>query len=316
MGHNSMSHGLAGLRGYFVRMRGYLREMFPPATHFVIAAITGLGIAGYARVVHGLQGRLPLQAILVAGWNVFAISLILRLMDELKDRDIDRQLFPERALPSGRVRESDIRISLAAANGLYLATNAWSVPVLAFAAATLGYAWLMYARFFAPAALKRSLPITLATHTPIAPLLLLQAFAAAGELLGVPVGGMRWSAILPYVAMLWAAILGWELARKIRAPEEETAYVTYSKILGAAGSVAAAAAAQAASVLLGVYLYAGLGLPAWYPAALAGAWLVCAAAYARFLLRPGARSSRLKPVAAAFAFTVLAAQALAFAVPR
>jgi hypothetical protein len=314
MRHNSMSHGLAGFSGYFVRMRGYLREMFPLPTQLVLAAITGLGIAGYAGVVHGLQGRLPLKAILAAGWSVFAMALVLRLMDELKDRDIDRQLFPERALPSGRVRESDIRISLGAANALYLATNACSVPVLASAAATLAYAWLMYARFFAPAALKRSLPITLATHTPIVPLLLLQAFAAAGERLGVPVGGMRWSAILPYVAMIWAAVLGWELARKIRAPAEETAYVTYSQILGPAGSVAAAAAAQATSVLLGVHLYAGLGLPAWYPAVLVTAWLVCVAAYARFLLRPGARTSQLKPVAAVFVFTVLAAQALAFTV--
>ena len=311
-----MCHGLAGFCGYFVRMRGYLREMFPLPTQLVIAVITGLGIAGYARVVHGLHGPIPPQAILAAGWNVFAVSLILRLMDELKDRDIDRLLFPERPLPSGRVRESDIRISLGAANALFLVTNASSLPVVVSAAATLGYAWLMYARFFAPAALKRSLPITLATHTPIVPLLLLQAFLAAGDRLGVPVAVMRWSAILPYVAMIWAAVLGWELARKIRAPEAETAYVTYSQILGPAGSVAAAAAAQAIAVLLGVHLYAELELPALYPAVLAGAWLACLAAYARFLLHPSARTARLKPVAAAFAFTVLAAQALAFAVPR
>jgi len=116
--------------------------------------------------------------------------------------------------------------------------------------------------------------------------------------------------------MIRFSILGWELARKIRAPEEESAYVTYSQILGPAGAVAAAGSAQGIAVLLGFYLCVAAGLPAIYPAVLAGAWLLCAAAYLRFLRRPSARTSRLKPVAAAFAFAVLVVQLLAFAMPR
>jgi 4-hydroxybenzoate polyprenyltransferase len=296
-------------------MRDYLREMFPLPGHLALALLAAAGIAGFVRTVQG-DGRLVPAAVASPAWNIIATLLILRLMDELKDRDLDRRLFPGRPLPSGRVRDSDIRGSLAAAIVLYLGANAYSLPVFLSAALVMGYAGLMFRRFFAPALLERSLPITLATHTPVVPLLLLQAYIATADRLGVPLSDLRWTAILTAVAMVWFSILGWEFARKIRAPEEETAYVTYSRILGPAGAVAAAATVQGLAVLLGVHLTARLGLPAFYPATLGAGWLLCAAAYARFLLRPDRTTSRLKPYAAAFVFAVLLAQLCAFGLGR
>jgi len=302
----------AGAGTYRTRMRGYLREMFPLPGHLAFSVLASAGTAAFVRSVQG--GDIPFAAAAVASpaWNIFATLLILRLMDELKDRDIDRRLFPERPLPSGRVLESDIRRSLAGAIVLYLGANAYAAQVFLSAVLVLGYAGLMFRRFFAPTLLERSLPLTLATHTPVVPLLLLQAHIAAADRLGVPLGNLRWAAILPAVAMIWLSILGWEVARKIRAPREETAYVTYSQILGPAGAVAAAATAQGLAVLLGAHLSARLGLPALYPAALGAAWLLCAAAYARFLRRPDPTTSRLRPYAAAFVFAVLLAQLCAF----
>lgn len=306
----------AGAGTYCSRMRGYLREMFPLPGHLALALLAAAGIAGFVRTVQGGGGRLAPAAVASPAWNIFATLLILRLMDELKDRDIDRRLFPARPLPSGRVLESDIRRSLVAAILLYLGANAYAAPVFLAAALVLGYSGLMYRRFFAPALLERSLPLTLATHTPSAPLMLLQAHVAAADRLGIPLADLRWPVILPAVGMVWFALLGWELARKIRAPEEETAYVTYSRLLGPAGAVAAAAAAQGLAVLLGVWLAVRFRLPPWHPAALAGAWLLCAAAYARFLRRPAASTSRLRPFAAAFVFAVLLAHLGAFGLGR
>ena len=88
--------------------------------------------------------------------------------------------------------------------------------------------------------------------------------------------------------------------------------MTYSRILGPAGAVAAAAAAQGIAVLLGVHLSARLGLPAPYLATLGAAWVLCAAAYARFLYRPDTHTSKLKPFASAFVLAVLLAQLCAF----
>jgi 4-hydroxybenzoate polyprenyltransferase len=297
-------------------MRVYLGELFPLPGHLALALVAGAGTAAFVRRVQG--GGAPLTAAAVASpaWNIFATLLILRLMDELKDRDIDRRLFPARPLPSGRVLESDVRRSLVTTIVLYLAANAHAWPVFLSAALVLGYSVLMYRRFFAPALLERSLPITLATHTPSAPLMLLQAHLAAADRLGIPVAELPWAAILPAVGMGWSALLGWELARKIRAPAEETAYVTYSRLLGPAGAVAAAAAAQGLAVLLGLHLAVRFRLPPWHPVVLVGAWLLCVAAYARFLRRPDPSTSRLRPYAAAFVFAVLLAHLGAFGLGR
>ena len=206
-----------GAGTYLSRMRGYLREMLPLPGHLAFALLAGAGTAGFLRTVQGDDVPLGAAAVASPAWNIFATLLILRLMDELKDRDIDRRLFPERPLPSGPGARVGHRRTLAAAIVLYLAANAHAAPVFLSAALVLGFAGLMYRRFFAPALLERSLPLTLATHTPVVPLLLLQAHVAAADRLGIPPGELRWTAILPAVAMVWCSILGWELARKIRA---------------------------------------------------------------------------------------------------
>jgi 4-hydroxybenzoate polyprenyltransferase len=297
-------------------MHCYLREMFPLGRHLLLSVLAGLGIAGFVGTIQSAVRDEVVPAALGAAWNIFAMLLAFRLMDELKDRDIDRLLFPKRPLPSGRVRESDIRGTLVAVMALYLAANARSAPAFLSAVVVLAYAGLTFVRFFAPELLQRSLPITLATHTPMVPLLVLQVCVAAADRLGAPFRELRFTLILPYVAMIWMSILGWELARKIRAPEEETAYVTYSQVLGRAGAVTAAAVVQLLAVLSGAWLWMRLTLPCAFLAVLCIAWLLCAFAYARFLRRPSPATSRLKSFAAMFIFAVLLVQVVAFAGPR
>ena len=70
-------------------------------------------------------------------------------MDELKDLDIDRALFPERPLPAGRVKESDIKASLVAVIVIYLGANAVHGLTLLAAVVITAYALLMFKRFFA-----------------------------------------------------------------------------------------------------------------------------------------------------------------------
>ena len=297
-------------------MRGYVREMFPLPGHVVFALLAASGIAGFARTLHGVPTALTPGLILGLAWNVLAMLLILRLMDELKDKDIDRRLFPNRPLPSGRVRESDIRWSLGAMMVLYLLANIHSrVPFVA-AMVVLGYALLMFKRFFVPQLLERSLPLTLATHTPVVPMIWLQAFAYTVDGYGIPVSGTRWPSIGLYVAMLWLGVLGWELARKIRAAEEENEYVTYSRILGQTGAVTAAALAQSVAVLIGVSFYFRFAPGVPYLAMIAGGGVVCCWGYARFLRTPSPRSSKLKPFATTFLFALLLAQVYGFVLAR
>lgn len=305
---------VSSVKGYFPRMHAYLKEMFPLTGHLAIALLAALGIAGFTATVQRVHAA-PAHVV-SAAWNIFAILLTLRLMDELKDKDIDRQLFPDRPLPSGRVLESDIRLSLVLVMALYLASNLRSPLVAASAAFVLSYALLMYRRFFAPTLLKKSLPITLLTHTPIIPLIWLQAFITVAQLSGISASSMAWRPIALFVAMSWMSILGWELSRKIRSPEEENEYVSYSQILGRAGAVAAAWAAQTVTLGICIYLYFSFALGIPYLILVGLGWAACCWAYARFLLRPNPRTSRLKPYASIFAFAILLAQVYGFVLAR
>jgi len=135
-------------KGFGKRMRVYLREMFPPVPRLGSAALLYGSFTVLLARIHGVPGPLISPLALLGVWNVFALLLVLRLMDELKDREIDLALFKERPVPSGRVRESDIRASLAVMVVLYLGANAVTRPTFLAAAVVLGYALLMFKYFF------------------------------------------------------------------------------------------------------------------------------------------------------------------------
>jgi 4-hydroxybenzoate polyprenyltransferase len=308
-----MGLAFAPLGSYVARMRGYLREMFPIPRHAALAVLAALGIAGFTRTAQGVApAPFAPAAVIGPAWNIFAMLLILRLMDELKDKEIDRRLFPQRPLPCGRVLESDIRASLGAAITLYLLANVHSAAAFVSASVVLGYALLMFKRFFAAELLRRSLPVTLATHTPIVPLIWLQAFVVAAEGWGIPLPALLWRPIGLYVLMLWLAMLGWELSRKIRSAEEESEYVTYSRLLGRAGAVGVAAATQTASALIGVHFYLRFRFDLLYLVILGAGWLACIWGHARFLSQPSPRTSKLGPFAAIFILALLLAQIYGF----
>ena len=303
-------------RGYFFRMHDYLREMLPIPRHALLAALAAIGVVGFTTTVQSAHAILSSAAVLSVAWNVFAMLMILRLMDELKDAAIDRRLFPERPLPSGRVSERDIRISLGATASLYILANLYSAAAAISALLVLGYALLMFKRFFAPALLERSLPITLATHTPIVPVIWSQAFIAAASAQGIALSDMRWGPIALYVAMMWLAMLGWELSRKIRSTEEESEYVTYSQLLGRAGAVTLATGVQTGAALIALFFWSHLGLGFPYLALVALGWAVSCWGHARFLIRPDRRTSKLKPYASAFIIGLVLAQIYGFALSR
>jgi 4-hydroxybenzoate polyprenyltransferase len=286
--------------------------MMPVPGHALVAALTYLGIAAFGAHVHGLPPALLSCSTVVGAWSVFSVFLILRLMDELKDRDIDRELFPERPLPSGRVRESDIRITLTAVITAFLAANLFAGRAFWTALLVLGYALLMFRLFFIPDLLRRSLLLSLATHTPIVPLLLLHGFAVFSAGRGLPAAGLAWRRIIPYTVMIWAVYAAWEITKKTRRRDDETRYVTYSKILGPAGAVALAGALQALTSGIAVYFFLALDLSATYVAVIVGAAGLMLWAHGRFLAGATPLPRPLRHYAEIFALAVLAAQVVEF----
>jgi 4-hydroxybenzoate polyprenyltransferase len=299
-------------QGYRRRMWAYLSEMFPIPGRLVLAVLLYLAVALFVADIAGVQIALISWFTALGVWSAFAPLLILRLMDELKDRDIDALLFPERPLPSGRVEVRDLGVTLVAVGVLYLGANAFVAEAFFGAAIVMGWSLLMFKRFFMPQAHRASLPLTLMTHNPIFPLIILHLVAIGTVAAGRDFSELPWSLVAPFIVMVWLPNLAWELARKIRSPEEETSYVTYSQILGSTGAVVTTAGVQAVSVALGVYLFAQLSLSWIYVGMLAAAYAVALWGFGRFLLRPSPETSGLRPYAEVFVIGVLAAQIVEF----
>ena len=301
------------LTGFARRMRVYLIEMYPVPERLALAVLIYVAIAAFASHIHHVPFDLASPATAVAIWSIFAMLLIVRLMDELKDKDIDRAMFRDRPLPSGRVRESDIIISLTAAIALYLVANLWSGSAFWVALFVLGYALLMFCHFFVLGVLRDSLLLTLATHNPLFPILVLYGFSMFAAQNGLAMTSLDWGLITAFVAMIWSSALGWEIARKIRTAAQEDDYVTYSRIFGRRGAVQICAGLQASSLCIGVYLYVWLSLSWIYITCFAAGFCVVAGCHFRFLVDPERGVAALRPAAEIFIFVVLITQVVGFA---
>jgi 4-hydroxybenzoate polyprenyltransferase len=298
--------------GYLRRMRVYLAEMFPLGRHLTIAAATYLATAAVARDLHDVATSVWSAYLLLGVWSYLAVPLMLRLMDELKDLEIDQVLFAERPLPSGRVKQSDIKISLMVVILIYLGANAVHGLTLFAAGVITIYALLMFKRFFAAGAHRDSLPLTLATHNPIVPLSLCYGFFMFAAEHDLALSELAWGPVLMFVFMLWMPFLAWEISRKIRAPEEEDAYVTYTQLLGARGAVAVMLLAQAIGITAAFGLRFTLSASWLLPVVPGIAWLVMFWAGRRYLNMPNQRTSRLRPFAEGFLVTMIASVLIGF----
>lgn len=294
-------------QGFVKRMWIYLREMYPVGPRLAVAGLLYLGFVSMLGKIHGVRISLFSAWTLLGAWNVFALLLILRLMDELKDREVDLRLFSERPVPSGRVLESDISSSLGIMIILYLFANVWTGRVFWTAVGVLIYALLMFKYFFIPGILRRHLLLNLATHNPFVPILLFHLVHMFSVQTAFPLHTLLWKHVLALVAMTWSMIFAWEISRKIRSQGEENAYVTYSQVLGRRGAVALAAGAQTLTLSFAVYFMRSLPLSWIFIGIVAAAYTHILRGHVRFLLKPVPQTSRLKPFAESYILSILAA---------
>jgi 4-hydroxybenzoate polyprenyltransferase len=222
-------------------------------------------------------------------------------MDELKDREVDRELFSERPLPSGRVLEADIKASLVVVICCYLAVNSWTGKAFLMSIVLLAYSFLMFKFFFMPHILSRYLLLNLATHNPVVPLMLLYLVTLFSTEHGISIRSMNWFLVTALVMMFWSIFFSWEIARKIRSSQEENDYVTYSRILGPLGAVLVAGGAQTFAFGIGTYFYFSFSLSWLFLVLLSIAYSRVLWAYFRFILHPDPVTSKLKPIAEQYA---------------
>ncbi len=200
-----------------------------------------------------------------AALGVAGISFLLhtRIIDELRDRDVDDLHHPDRPLQRGLVTERELTRVGYANGGIFITLHSVLDPLSGLLSAAL-LAYSLAARYEVGPLRWLKPRFYLYNVVMLAQMLLLQwvAYAALTQSLAWP------TALWWHGWSIWALSAQIEIARKCLAPEQETAYRdSYSSRLGTwgAASLTLAVTALAAGTMIQAdsdpsYLAAGLAL--------------------------------------------------------
>ncbi len=280
---------------YLRRMHIYFKQMLPLIPCLLFSAVIYFSFNGFLGIIHGVH-QPDISYYAIAGvWSLFSITTILRLMDELKDKEIDRKLFPERPLPSGIVSDKDIVFSIFISSASFLLINCIFSNSIWFALLLFAYSMLMFKYFFMPDLLRKYLLLNLITHNPIAALMMIYLVVLFADNHEMSANQLDWNKVTILVLMYWSIFFSWEISRKIRSEEEENDYVTYSQIFGRIGATLILIVAQTFTLLCGIYFYFTLKFSPLFLIIVCLGYFTTMYANLRFLIVPGSKTSQLMP---------------------
>ncbi len=211
------------------RLQKYFQEMYPIGSR--LSQSFGLFLVVYLLVLLNSDVReitIGLDELIVA-ITIFGFLLAIRITDELKDFETDKKHFPDRPLVTGEVKKSDIRVLLATDLVVILLLNMLFLNNYGYFLLLIGYAVAMSVWFGLRKLIQPRLPLALITHNPVQILLILYVVSFVAYKYGLEIYSLN--NVLIIIGFYLSALI-WELGRKIRAPEDETKYVTYSSIFG------------------------------------------------------------------------------------
>lgn len=271
----------------------YLSEMFPPWINGPMALASFYSF--YFLCQCHWTSAAPIKvtgASLLGALTILFILLFLRVCDELKDFEADKDLFPDRAVAKGDVLKSDLWLLFGLCLGLLPLFNlALGWQVLPVFIAVYLYALAMYKWFFLKDLISKNLILAVLTHNPIVPLLSYYIFCIAQRDGVLAFSSEDWQLLLPLILGFWGPSLAWEVSRKIRAASQETEYVTYSKILGPRTAALIVLLLLTGSLLCFAWVLAldmeqGWTYSPWIFGVLAFAYLIVLGIYGTFLMNP------------------------------
>ncbi|HBP17104.1 MAG TPA: hypothetical protein DEA08_04815 [Planctomycetes bacterium] len=312
--------------GRLGRIFTYLNAQFPPAVMLPSGVATFLALHWSLQALAGQEPLVFGARAIVGALTITLFMAILRVYDELKDAESDRRLaaagdprYMDRPIVTGEITEGDLHVLRHTITALMLLMNLpllllgkWFYPALGFAAAYLA-TWLSFKWYFWPK-IKTSLLLALLTHNPLT--VVLQAYVLTLFLQEFTLAGPRWGLALICFGM-WFPITAWETCRKIRLPDMETDYETYSKVFGGwrrAAVVPAFLILVSAGCVLALSRQIGLGPVFW--GVLGVAALVPVGAVLRLQLQPTPAATKLRPFVEVYVVVAQAGLAIALGVTR
>ena len=278
------------------RLHAYFAEMHPLPRNVLVGYILAAELYLLTVIVGGRTvGRIGI-AEATLGLTLFVFLLNLRIADDFKDLATDRTLFPDRTLPSGRTKKSDLIAVLVVADVVVVALNVIFVRNHIVFAILIAYGVLMSFWFFQRYRIQRSLILAVVTHNPVQLIMNLYVITYACTRYDIPL--LSWNNLLILVTLYFPGLV-WEVARKVRAPEDETEYVTYSKLFGLRRMVVFVAGIMLIDVVTTILLIRQVYWWAAFPVAAVYIWLVSECV--RFVRNPRRRKLITSVIAYDFA---------------
>lgn len=211
------------------RLNIYFNEMYPIVPRMLLGLIIFGEIYFIVLLNYGVTDfQIGIQE-LTGGFTVFSFLLWLRIADDFKDYELDCRLFAYRPLPSGKVKKKDLAIFVTILMAVTVVLNIIFMNNFVFFLFLYIYGTLMSLWFFQRKKIQKSLPLALVTHNPVQ--MIMNIYIISFTCIKYHLHGITWINFLAAWTLYFPALI-WEISRKIRAPQEETEYVTYSKLFG------------------------------------------------------------------------------------
>ena len=211
------------------RLHIYFKERYPIIPRIILGLIVFLEIYFIVLLNNGVtEFSIGVQEF-VGAFTVFAFLLWLRIADDLKDFETDQVLFPERPLPSGRVKKKDVMIICAIVQVITILLNILYMNNIVFFVILYVYGYLMSKWFFQKSKIQPSLPLALVTHNPVQ--MFINLYIISFTCIKYSLSAFSLTTVMALFTLYFPALI-WEIARKIKAPKDENDYVTYSKLFG------------------------------------------------------------------------------------
>ncbi len=211
------------------RLHIYFKEMYPIIPRLLLGCIIFFEIYFIVLLNNGVTEFTVNYQEIIGGFTVFSFLCWLRIADDFKDYELDCRLFADRPLPSGRVKKRDLLIFIVPLIFITVLLNVLFMNNYWFCLFLYTYGYLMAIWFFQKHKIQKSLPLALVTHNPVQMIMNVYVISFTVIKYGIPAVSL--TTVLAAFTLYFPALI-WEVTRKIRAPQDETEYVTYSKLFG------------------------------------------------------------------------------------
>lgn len=296
-------------KSFFKRVSIYSKEMFPVLIYlpYVIALYMGMNFLTQAVTTD----TIVVDIYSVVGMiSAFFVMLQMRTFDDLKDFELDKDLFPWRATARGDVMKKDIlTLMYISMSVLFIVNLIWGQKTIVVFLVVMAYLILTYKWFFAEQYHRDRPFFTMVTHQPIPWTInfyLIHTALAAGDTYET-FSANHWILLLIFTLPVTA----WEVSRKIRALGNETHYETFSLLIGTRTATMIPFIALLAAGGLGLYIGNILEFGTTFYIITIVLIAVISFIYIRFLVAPTKKNNILTNAAMLFT-TLLFANLLTF----